>query len=283
MPELPEVETIVRKLRNGTEDFKPVPGNTVKNVEVFWKKIVEEPDVASFKKDLADKKITDVQRRGKFLHFPLNEGHYIAHLRMSGDMIMEKRIDDDGKPLPKKDHDQVYLDFESPWRLVLYSVRKFSRAWYVTDPQEVFGDLGPEPLGDDLSPDKLYKMLHEHSRQIKPLLMDQSFIAGLGNIYTDEILFTARIHPLRKSDSITKDEAKALYDAMQSVLNKAIDKLGSSLDWMYRGGEYQNHFKVHQREGKPCPGCGGKVKKIIVGQRSTYFCPSCQKLPKGDD
>lgn len=279
MPELPEVETIVRRLRNGSEDFDPVPGNTIKDVEVFWKKIVAAPDVETFKKDLGSKKIVDVQRRGKFLHFPLDNGHYIAHLRMSGDMIMEKRVDENGKPLPKKNHDQVYLDFDSPWRLVLYSVRKFSRVWYVTNPQSVFGNLGPEPLGNDMSADKLYKMLHEHSRQIKPLLMDQSFIAGLGNIYADEILFTARIHPLRISNTITRNEAKALFSAMQSVLNKAIEKLGSSLDWMYRGGEYQNHFKVHQREGEPCPGCSGKVKKITVGQRSTYFCPSCQLLP----
>jgi formamidopyrimidine-DNA glycosylase len=110
--------------------------------------------------------------------------------------------------------------------------------------------------------------------------MDQSFIAGLGNIYADESLYAARIHPLRKSDTISKKEARSLYDAIQKILRKAIDKLGTSLDWMYRGGEYQNHFLVHQREGEPCPDCSGKVKKIIVGQRSTYFCPSCQKAPE---
>jgi formamidopyrimidine-DNA glycosylase len=280
MPELPEVETIVRRLRNGSDDFAPVPGNTIRDVKIYWKKIVATPDVPTFKKDLVGKEVKDVQRRGKFLHFPLNEGHLIAHLRMSGDMLMEKRVDNDGNALQKKDHDQAIFDFKSPWRLVLNSIRKFSRVYYVTDPQTVFGNLGPEPLGDDFSADKLYKMLHEHSRQIKPLLMDQSFIAGLGNIYADESLYAARIHPLRKSDTISKKEARSLYDAIQKILRKAIDKLGTSLDWMYRGGEYQNHFLVHQREGEPCPDCSGKVKKIIVGQRSTYFCPSCQKAPE---
>jgi formamidopyrimidine-DNA glycosylase len=278
MPELPEVETIVRRLRNGSEDYAPVPGNIIQDVKIFWKKIVDTPDVPTFRQDLVGKTVEDVQRRGKFLHFPLNEGHLIAHLRMSGDMLMEKRLDVNGKAIKKKDHDQAIFDFKSPWRLVLNSVRKFSRVYYVTDPQTVFGKLGPEPLGKAFSAEELYQRLHEHSRQIKPLLMDQSFIAGLGNIYADEILYTARIHPLRKSDSISRKEARALYDAMQKILTKAISKLGTSIDWMYRGGEYQNHFLVHQREGEPCPDCSGKVKKITVGQRSTYFCPSCQKL-----
>lgn len=280
MPELPEVETIVRRLRNGSDDFAPVPGNVIQDVKVFWKKIVATPDVPTFKEDLVGKEIISVQRRGKFLHFPLNQGHLIAHLRMSGDMLMEKRVDEQGAAIKKKDHDQAIFDFKSSWRLVLHSVRKFSRVYYVTDPQTVFGKLGPEPLSDEFSAEKLYKMLHKHSRQIKPLLMDQSFIAGLGNIYADEILYEARIHPLRKSDSISRKQSQALYDAMQKILKKAIEKLGTSLDWMYRGGEYQNHFLVHQREGEPCPDCGGKVRKITVGQRSTYFCPNCQKAPK---
>ncbi|MDY6873727.1 MAG: bifunctional DNA-formamidopyrimidine glycosylase/DNA-(apurinic or apyrimidinic site) lyase [Chloroflexota bacterium] len=280
MPELPEVETIVRRLRNGSDDYAPVPGHVIGEVKIYWEKIVDTPDVPTFKADLVGKTVKDVQRRGKFLHFPLDEGHLIGHLRMSGDMLMEKRVDDVGNAIKKKDHDQAIFNFEAPWRLVLTSVRKFSRVYYVTDPQEIFGKLGPEPLGKDFSADELYKKLHEHSRQIKPLLMDQSFLAGLGNIYTDEILYTARIHPLRKSDSISKEEARAIYDAMQKILKKAISKLGSSLDWMYRGGEYQNHFLVHQREGEQCPGCSGEVKKITVGQRSTYFCPNCQKAPK---
>ena len=280
MPELPEVETIMRRLRDGTPESAPVPGEIIESANVYWPKIVEQPDAKQFKADLQKRAITGVQRRGKFIHFPLSKGHLIVHLRMSGDMRMERRTGGDGKPLAKENFDQVVVNFQSDWRMVLSSIRKFSRVWYVLDPQTVLGKLGPEPLGPDLDAQKLYQMLQSRHRQIKPLLMDQTFIAGLGNIYADEILFTARIHPLRISDSITQDEAKALYQAMQTVLTQAIEKLGSSLDWMYRGGEFQNYFKVHQREGEPCPGCGCTVKKITVGQRSTYFCPCCQKLPQ---
>lgn len=279
MPELPEVETIMRRLRDGTPESAPVPGRVIESAEVHWQKIVEQPDASQFQAALRKKTITGVQRRGKFIHFPLSEGHLIAHLRMSGDMRMEKRTDGNGKPLALAAFDQVVINFQSDWRMVLSSIRKFSRAWYVLDPQAVLGKLGPEPLGPDLTPQKLEHMLQSRRRQIKPLLMDQTFIAGLGNIYADEILFTARVHPLRLSDSITAGEAKALYQAMQAVLTQSIEKLGASLDWMYRGGEFQNYFKVHQREGEACPNCGSPVRKITVGQRSTYFCPSCQKAP----
>ncbi len=279
MPELPEVETILRRLRDGTPESAPVPGRVIESAEVYWQKIVEQPGASQFQADLREKTITGVQRRGKYLHFPLSEGHLIAHLRMSGDMRMERRTDSNGKPLAQGSFDQVVINFQPAWRMVLSSIRKFSRVWYVLDPQTVLGKLGPEPLGPDLDPQKLEHMLQSRHRQIKPLLMDQTFIAGLGNIYADEILFTARVHPLRFSDSITAVEAKALYQAMQAVLTQAIEKLGSSLDWMYRGGEFQNYFKVHRREGEACPNCGSPVQKITVGQRSTYFCPSCQKNP----
>jgi formamidopyrimidine-DNA glycosylase len=279
MPELPEVETIMRRLRDGTPESAPVLGKVIESASVNWPKIVEQPNKQQFIADLKGKTITGAQRRGKFLHFPLSKGHLIAHLRMSGDMRMEKRASEKGQALPQQKYDQVVVNFHSNWRMILSSVRKFSRVWYVLDAQSVLGDLGPEPLGPKLNPQKLYNMLHAHHRQIKPLLMDQTFIAGLGNIYTDEVLFAARIHPLRLSNTITHEEAKALYQGMQTVLKQAIDKLGSSLDWMYRGGEFQNYFKVHQREGQPCPGCGCTIKKIIVGQRSTYFCPCCQKAP----
>jgi formamidopyrimidine-DNA glycosylase len=279
MPELPEVETIMRRLRDGTPDSVPVTGKTIEAASVYWQKIIEQPTARQFIQDLQQKTITAVRRRGKFIHFPLSEGHLIAHLRMSGDMRMEKRIDANGVPLPKQPYDQVIVALDADWRMVLSSIRKFSRMWYVLDPQTVLGKLGPEPLGPNLNPQKLYTMLQAHHRQIKPLLMDQTFIAGLGNIYTDEVLFAARIHPLRRSNTLSKAEATALYEAMQSILTQGIEKLGSSLDWMYRGGEFQNYFKVHQREGEPCPGCGCTIKKITVGQRSTYFCPCCQKTP----
>lgn len=279
MPELPEVETIVRRLRNGTAETPPLPGQTIHDVTVFWGRIIHTPDPAAFQEKLQGKEIKAVLRRGKFLHFPLSEGHLIGHLRMSGDMLLEPRLKADGAPLPKSEYAQVLLNLETPWRLVFKSIRKFGRLWYVNDPQEILGGLGPEPLGPDLNPERLDQMLHQHHRQMKPLLLDQTFIAGLGNIYTDEVLFQARIHPQRRSDTLSQADAAHLYSAIQVVLEKGIEKFGASLDWIYRGGEFQNYFNIHQRKGEPCPVCGATVQKIIVGQRGTYICPHCQPKP----
>lgn len=279
MPELPEVETIVRKLREGTDDHPPVPGHIIQSVEVTWDRIIAEPNPEAFVSNLLGKKIIDARRRGKFLHFPLDEDHLIGHLRMSGDMRMEKRVKSDGQPIPPEAYDRVIVNFTAPWRMVFSNIRKFGRMWYVEDPQNIFGDLGPEPLREGFTEEKLYEMLHNHSRQIKPLLMDQKFIAGLGNIYSDEVLFRAKVHPLRKSDSLSKTETTVLHTAIQTVLKSGIQHLGSSLDWIYRGGQFQNYFNVYKREGEPCPDCGTTIEKISVGQRGTHFCPYCQEAP----
>ena len=276
MPELPEVETIVRRLQEGTVDFPPLPGQTILNVEIFWDRIVQSPEPGIFQQALQGKQILAVKRRGKYLHFPLSEGHLIGHLRMSGDMYVEPRIDDTGLTLPTNPFTQAQFNLDSPWRLVFKSVRKFGRLWLVNDTQSVLGVLGPEPLGPDLDPDLLYQMLHRHHRQIKPLLLDQTFIAGLGNIYTDESLFKARIHPRRVSDTLSRADAEKLYYAIREVLEMGIEKFGASLDWIYRGGEFQNHFNIHRRKGEPCPVCGTTIEKTSVGQRGTYFCPHCQ-------
>jgi len=277
MPELPEVETIVRRLRNGTPEHPPVPGYIIQTVEVTWDRIVAEPDVTTFKQVLLGKQIIDVRRRGKFLHFPLDQGHLIAHLRMSGDMRMEKLIKENCNPMPSDAYDRATFNFIAPWRLAFNNIRKFGRLWCVTDPQSIFSRLGPEPLSDDFSLETLFDRLKSHHRQIKPLLMDQQFIAGLGNIYTDESLFRAQIHPLRKSDSLSLAEARALHGAIRTVLQEGIQRFGSSLDWIYRGGEFQNYFNVYQREGQPCPVCGTPIEKTTIGQRGTHFCPHCQE------
>ncbi len=121
-------------------------------------------------------------------------------------------------------------------------------------------------------------MLHARQRQLKPLLLDQAFLAGLGNIYTDEALFRARIHPLRLSTSVAPDEAAALLEAIRQVLHEGIERQGSSIDWVYRGGDFQNYFQVYQRTGQPCPRCGTLITRMVIGQRSTHFCPNCQTI-----
>lgn len=280
MPELPEVETIITRLKQGTSSHPPLEGHVVESVQVTWTRSVSKPDPVSLQKVLIGQQVLDAKRRGKFLHFPLSQGHFIAHLRMSGDMRMEPRLDPDGKPSPLQPYDRVVLNFEEPWRLAFSNIRKFGRVWYVTDPLEVLGDLGPEPLSETFSADQLFLMLQRHNRQIKPLLMDQHFIAGLGNIYTDESLFRAKIHPLRRSNTLSESEAKRLYAAIRETLQDGIRKNGASLDWIYRGGDFQNYFQVYQRTGETCPNCGSIIQKTLVGQRGTHYCPTCQPAPE---
>ena len=278
MPELPEVETIIRRLRDGTGDLPSVRNQEIIAAEVTWARIIAAPDVDGFKQCLVGKKIKDARRRGKYLHFPLNNGHLIGHLRMSGDMRIEHRLTPDGSTQPVEPYDRVILDFDSSYRLVFSNIRKFGRMWYVEDPGEVFRRLGPEPLDPTFTSHSLYERLQTHSRQIKPLLLDQTFIAGLGNIYTDEALFRARLHPLRRSDTLSAAEAHLLHQAIQQVLKEGIRRFGASLDWIYRGGEFQNDFNVYGKTGDPCPACGRAIQKISVGQRGTHFCSTCQSL-----
>jgi formamidopyrimidine-DNA glycosylase len=279
MPELPEVATIIRRLRDGTPDHRPLPGQTIQAVKITWDRIIAHPSPALFTENLVGKTIIDARRRGKYLHFPLSEGHLIAHLRMSGDMRMEKHTTAQGDPIPPQAYDRVIFTIEPPWRLVFSNIRKFGRMWFTNDPQSVFGGLGPEPLSEGLSAAKFFTLLQAHKRQIKPLLMDQNFIAGLGNIYTDESLFRAKLHPLRKSDSLSKAESQRLYHAIRAVLKEGIQEFGASLDWIYRGGQFQNTFRVYQQTGKPCPNCNTPIEKLTVGQRGTHICPACQAAP----
>jgi formamidopyrimidine-DNA glycosylase len=164
--------------------------------------------------------------------------------------------------------------------LVFSDPRKFGRIWLVDDPSVIFQTLGPEPLSGEFTPTWLDTALCAQRRQLKPLLLDQSFLAGLGNIYTDEALHMARLHPLTPSNSITAEEAEILWMAIRQVLEEGIRRNGASIDWVYRGGDFQNHFRVYGRQGKPCPVCGTIIERIVVGQRGTHFCPKCQILAK---
>ncbi len=273
MPELPEVETIRRGLISGSDGVPSLVHQRITSVDLFWPKTVASPDPLQFIQGLQQREIVNLSRRGKFLLINLDHGTLIFHLRMSGDLRMQPA----GEPTQK--HDRLQLNFNSGWKLVFNDTRKFGRAWLTEDPQKVLSGIGPEPLDPDLTPDKFDAMLQVRSRQIKPLLMDQRFIAGLGNIYIDEALFSAGIHPLRRSDTLTQPEAERLLAAIREVLQQGILAKGASIDWVYRGGDFQNHFQVYKRTGSPCPRCGTPIQRIVVGQRSTHFCPVCQ--PQG--
>jgi formamidopyrimidine-DNA glycosylase len=172
----------------------------------------------------------------------------------------------------------LIISFQSGYRLSFNDPRKFGRVWLLADPSAVLATLGPEPLDDAFTADRLYSLLQDHRRQLKPLLLDQSFLAGLGNIYTDEALHQAKLHPLRLSHSITIEESVQLWRAIRQVLQEGIRRNGASIDWVYRGGDFQNYFRVYRRTGQPCPVCATPVERILVGQRGSHFCPQCQPV-----
>jgi formamidopyrimidine-DNA glycosylase len=191
---------------------------------------------------------------------------------MSGDLFIKE------KEAAPATHDRLRLFLSSDKILTFNDTRKFGRVWLTDDPASVIGDLGPEPLSEAFTPAWLYENLRKRHRQLKPLLLDQRFLAGLGNIYTDEALHAARLHPQATSDSVRRAQAERLHDAIRATLNEGIRHNGASIDWVYRGGEFQNYFRVYDRDGKPCPVCGTRIERLVVGQRGTHVCPKCQKM-----
>lgn len=276
MPELPEVETIRQRLIKGFDKSPSIIGQTINQVRLFWPGTLSEPDPETFSAFLPGQQVLAVDRRAKFLVFTLSDAYLVVHLRMSGDLYLEQK-EEKGDFRDSK-HDRLWLDFESSWRLVFNDMRKFGRVWLLRDTTDLFSNLGPEPFDERLSSTIFVEMLQKRSRQLKPLLMDQSFLAGVGNIYADEALFRAGLHPLRLSNSLSLEEAESLLESIRFVLTKGIDQKGASIDWVYRGGDFQNYFQVYQQTGNPCPRCGHPIEKTKVGQRGTHFCPVCQKI-----
>jgi formamidopyrimidine-DNA glycosylase len=268
MPELPEVETIARTLR-------PVlVGKTIQSTDLRWKRTLAAPSPAKFRRQIQGQQIVAISRRAKFLVLELTRSFLLIHLRMSGDLLVVL-----GGYQPAT-HDRLIARLSEDASLIFSDPRKFGRVWLVDDPADVFRDLGPEPLSESFTPAWLYAALHLRQRQLKPLLLDQTFLAGLGNIYTDEALHLAKLHPLTSSNLVTKKQAKALWQAIRAVLEEGIRHDGASIDWVYRGGNFQNHFRVYGRTGEPCPVCHTSVQRISVGQRGTHFCPHCQVRTK---
>lgn len=271
MPELPEVETVARSLVSGQADGLSVLGRLIARAGVGWARSVAAPSARSFQRQVVGRQVTGVGRRGKFIRLDLSQGSLLVHLRMSGDLLLGR-----GQQ-PLGGHSRVQLYFDDGVQLSFNDPRKFGRIWLLEDPELVLGSLGPEPFEAALTPARFHRMLAERHRQLKPLLLDQTFIAGLGNIYADEALWEARLHPLTPSSRVSREQAASLLRAIRKVLREGIRRNGASIDWVYRGGEFQNHFKAYQRTGQPCPRCRRKIARILVGQRSTHFCANCQK------
>lgn len=267
MPELPEVETIARKLR------PELVGKRILKADLLWSRTLATPNSTEFKKQIKGQEIREIGRRAKYFVIKLSDYHLFIHLRMSGDLYIKE-----GDTAPEK-HDRLIFSLDPGGnKLVFNDTRKFGRVWLVQDPDEVIGGLGPEPLSEEFTVQMLYEGLQSRHRQLKPLLLDQSFLAGMGNIYADEALHKARLHPLAKSDSVNRKQAGALWQAIREVLMEGIHRNGASIDWVYRGGEFQNYFRVYDRKDQPCPVCGTAIERLVVGQRGTHICPNCQRI-----
>jgi formamidopyrimidine-DNA glycosylase len=276
MPELPEIETFRQRFLHGTDEFPIMVGKTIVGIDLLWQRSLAYPSLDDFTRFVIDQTIQDINRRGKYLIFNLPVGMMVFHLRMSGDLVIEPI----SNPIAK--HDRLLIHLDGGIRLAFNDTRKFGRVWFTDDSKSFFSHLGPEPLDNTLSADVLYTKLQKRKRKIKPLLLDQSFLAGMGNIYTDEALFHCGIHPETIANTIPLQKAEDLLGSIRKVLTEAIKQNGSSIDWIYRGGEFQKFFQVYQRTGEPCPRCETEIRRIVVGQRGTHFCPSCQKLPVVD-
>jgi formamidopyrimidine-DNA glycosylase len=274
VPELPEVQTIVDGL-----NAEGLPGRRIVAAIVRWPKTIASSSPEAFCRRLKDRNILRIYRRAKYLVFELSGKLWmLIHLRMTGRLVMAAR---DGWEDP---HLRVLLVLDGGRCLAYHDTRKFGRFFLTAKPASVLGGLGPEPLASHFSAKNLAQRLGRRKRRIKPLLLDQGFLSGLGNIYADEALWMARVHPLRAAHTLTWQEVRSLHRAIRSVLRQGIRNAGTSLgrgkgNFLSPGsdrGRNRNHLKVFQRTGMACRRCGQSIERIVVGQRSTHICSKCQ-------
>ncbi|WP_066639697.1 bifunctional DNA-formamidopyrimidine glycosylase/DNA-(apurinic or apyrimidinic site) lyase [Desulfolucanica intricata] len=274
MPELPEVETIKRTLET------KITGQSFNDVKIFLPKIIRTPGVEEFKKQIIGKKIKALSRRGKYLMINLSGDMVLVfHLRMTGRLIYCQADETPAR------HTHLVLQLDSENQLRFIDMRQFGRLWLVhqNELNTISGlkDLGLEPFDDAFTREFIKKELRRKRTRIKSLLLDQSFIAGLGNIYVDEALHRARIHPERLANTLNAREASNLYSAIREVIKEGIENRGTTfrdyVDGDGRTGEYQELLRVYNREGQPCLKCKKIIKRKKIAGRSSYFCPNCQK------
>lgn len=276
MPELPEVETVRRGLT------RLVQGATIDHVDVFYAKMVR-PDAEIFTADLIGRKIEKIDRRGKYLLFRFSGNlTMVSHLRMEG----KYDVQPEGSPIPK--HTHVIFHLTDNRELRYNDTRKFGRMRLVeTGTEDVelpsLGKLGPEPTAETLTLAYMQQTFGKSHKVVKPFLLDQSRIAGLGNIYVDEVLWLSKINPLTLADALTKDQLETLRQNIIAEIAMAIKGHGTTVHTFStafgEAGNFQNHLHVYGHEGEPCERCGTEIVKIKVAQRGTHFCPHCQPYP----
>jgi len=274
MPELPEVETVVRELREAG-----LEGVTISRARLFWAKICVGVSVRRFSDMLQGQCITSIARRGKFIVLRLSGLHdLLIHLRMTGQL----RFDEPSTARDK--HEHVILDFEDGRQLRFRDPRKFGRWYLLKDIDCKLGALGPEPLEARFRASDFVTRLSQRRGMLKPLLLNQAFLAGIGNIYADEALWDAGLHPQRRAETLSDSERGRLYRSIRKVLRRGVLAMGTSLGHAStnfysvsgRRGRNKDGLRVFRRTGEPCPRCGSAVQRIIVGQRSTHICARCQ-------
>lgn len=274
MPELPEVEHVARSLH------KQIVGAHIAAVTYLdWERMIETPSVDQFRKLLQGRIIQNIGRRAKWLLITLDEGWTLTfHLRMSGYITIQNTIASPDKYV------HLVIEFTDGRQLFFHDIRKFGRT-RLLDPvglRELDQAHGIEPLEDDFTVDALSSLLRNRQARLKPLLLDQTVIAGIGNIYADEALWHAQIHPLRTSSDLNDDEVARLHNSIRKALQTGLSNGGSTLR-NYRNsygeqGTNQDHFHVYARITHPCPRCGHSIERITVGQRGTHICAHCQTL-----
>lgn len=277
MPELPEVETVRRTLR------ELVTGKKIDAVTVRLPRIVQKPEPDRFAAALAGQTIRDIGRRGKFLRILTDDLVLVSHLRMEGRYGVFRAEE------PVETHTHVIFHFTDGSELRYKDVRQFGTMHLFAKGEDLealpLGKLGAEPLAPDFTLAAFRRMMRRRTGKIKPLLLDQTFIAGIGNIYADEALFRARIHPERAADSLSAAEVRRLHEAIIATLQEAVEAGGSSIKSYVNGqgemGMFQQQLLVYGRKDQPCPECGKPVVKFVVGGRGTHVCPSCQPVRKG--
>ena len=271
MPELPEVETIRRQLAPHLE------GRTIGDVEILDPRWTRPLPTEPIEDELRGAVVEQLGRAGKYLVWTLSDDRYLLiHLRMTGSLLFD--------PPAEPPHTRVRFALDDGHRLVYVDPRRFGTAHLlfgaVARDAYLSARLGVEPFTPEFTAEHLRRLARGRKSPIKSFILDQHRIAGVGNIYADEALFRARIHPLRATGRLTGAEWLRLRDAIEDVLSAGIDAKGASNDDFRHvdgaRGSFQDRFLIHQREGEPCPRCGGIVRKIVVGGRGTYVCERCQ-------
>lgn len=272
MPELPEVETVVRGLR------APLANRTITGVSYDYPGGLVTPDGPIFTGRIAGQPVRAIERRGKYIVIRLEPDTLIIHLKMTGRLYV---VPDDAEEYADR---WVHFNFQldNAHQLRFSDSRKFGRVYLVAEPDDVLGALGPEPLDDDFTLAAFRERLQGRSGMLKPLLLNQQFLAGMGNIYVDEALWDSRLHPLRRADTLAADDVARLYEAIRRALQRGIAREGASINWYRKPdgtkGTAQDGLNAYGQTGLPCARCGTPIAKTVVGQRGTHYCPACQRI-----